>query len=190
MSSDKMDQYIKGLYANESAPPPPGAEEALFERMAKNQRRSRFGKISGSIALLCLAYWLGNPLVEQSNAIQSANDQSTPSQSEAAAAEDATQQSTFAPVEASSSDLARDEQQLKNVETPPTVPEFQEVKTAVSIIEDQTIEQTARGDEHRQTITTMESLPIASIEKSSKQKDLLETEGETWVMPAVVRVKE
>lgn len=190
MSIDKIDQYIRGLYANESVPPPPGAEDALFERMAKNRTRSRFGKISGSIALLCFAYWFGAPLMEQSNVIQSIDDRSSSDHSEAAAAEDAPQHSKFVPAGEALSLPAGDEQEPDNVETNLAVPEFQESKLAVSIKVEQTIELTDRGEGHQQTITTMESLPVASIEKSRNHKELLETEGETWVMPAVVRVKD
>jgi hypothetical protein len=59
MSIDKIDQYIKGLYANESVPPPPGAEDALFERMAKKPNAIEIWKNLwfDSAAVLCILVW-------------------------------------------------------------------------------------------------------------------------------------
>jgi hypothetical protein len=54
----------------------------------------------------------------------------------------------------------------------------------------QTTEQSVRSSNHQSTVTTMESLPIPSIEKNSNKKELLEAEEETWVLPAVVKVKD
>ena len=190
MSIDKMDQYIKGLYANESVPPPPGAEDALFERMANTRTRSRFGKISGSIALVCLAFWFGAPLMEQSNDIQSMDDFSTSNPFEEAAAPDTPHQGAFTPAVEVGVVLECEEERLQNAEVSPAAEEDQKATVAVSREAIQTTEQSVRSSNHQSTVTTMESLPIPSIEKNSNKKELLEAEEETWVLPAVVKVKD
>ena len=54
MSTEQFDQYVTGMFANETVQPPEGAEDALFQRMNEMRKQKRQIQALGAAVVICV----------------------------------------------------------------------------------------------------------------------------------------
>tara|TARA_B100000767_G_scaffold125625_1_gene119765 strand:+ start:10076 stop:10633 length:558 start_codon:yes stop_codon:yes gene_type:complete len=185
MNTNQFDQHIESMFANETVQPSNDAEAALFDRLAALESRKRKYQLLGSLIFAGTILWLGAHVM--------ADEVSAPSETEAVVLETKTSPSenTDARIPApEKSSGAIEGTPLKSVISPVTI------EGAVAVQETPVMNaEIIVLDSHFSTSTDVVLLPIEPVPSPPAagvkvDKSLLESSQETWVLPAVVTVKD
>jgi hypothetical protein len=190
MSTEQFDQYVTGMFANETVQPQKGAEDALFQRMNKMRKQKRQIQALGAAVVICVGVLIGAHVADDSqNGAENSTDGSraiVPSTAIVATdkAEPVRQQeglnqpmSTSAEIELIGG--------TSYLEPNPTV-----ASEASSAGNDFSSQVEANLKEKRSPMHQIDALPATTAAYDSGERSLQAPEEETWVLPAVVKVKD
>jgi hypothetical protein len=184
MGINKVDQYVKGMFADEAIQPPKGAENALFERMDKIRSRKRQARIFGSVALVCFAYWGSATLFENPEVAFSNSEQVEANPADLSVL-DADELANEMPVIANEEPMESNQSEaIPSVEAPSDLR-----LAAPNAMTNAQPAEVQQGD-RKGALEPIDVLPASPASHAMSDKALREAEEERWVMPAVVKVKD
>ncbi|MDB4694255.1 hypothetical protein OAF30_02390 [Flavobacteriales bacterium] len=190
MSKEQFDQYVTGMFANETVQPPAGAEDALFQRMSKLRKQKRQIQVLGTTVVICVGVLIGAHVAgAPHNGAVNATDGIRPIvPSTATTATDAIepvpqQEDLSQPMNASAeSEVTAGPSGLERNSTV--------VSDSPSEGNDFSIEAEANLEGKRSPMHQIDALPATTAAYDSGERSLQAPEEETWVLPAVVKVKD
>tara|TARA_Y100000385_G_C12905937_1_gene556299 strand:- start:64 stop:648 length:585 start_codon:yes stop_codon:yes gene_type:complete len=194
MNTNQFDAQIRAMFANEAAQPSQHAEAALFDRMAQIQKRKSRVLTLGAIMVAGATIWAGTQFMDvdevpnpelpphENTAVSSATSNEKLDDS-AAFALPAIENHTPASIE---SDAAIEEKsdELSAVGNA-------ERKESTTAIQHERIQNNLDALEKAPVnLEPVGTLPVAASQSASAEPSLQKAEEETWVLPAVVTVKD
>ncbi len=190
MSTEQFDQYVTGMFANETVQPPADAEDALFQRMNKMRKQKRQIQAIGAAVVICVGVLIGAHVAgDPKNAAENSTDGSRAIvPSTAITATDKTEsvpqkEDVSQPMSTTAESMETFEP--SNLEPNPTV-----VSEPSSEGNDFSIQVEANLKEKRSPMHQIDALPARTAAYDSGLRSLQAPEEETWVLPAVVKVKD
>ena len=190
MSTEQFDQYVTGMFANETVQPPAGAEDALFQRMNKMRKQKRQIQALGAAVVICVGVLIGAHVAgDPQNGAENSTDGSraiVPSTAIMAKekAEPVLQQ------EGVSQPMSATAESTETVETSNLEPNATVASETPSAGSDVSFQVEANLKEKRSPMHQLDALPATTAAYDSGERSLQAPEEETWVLPAVVKVKD
>ena len=179
MSTEQFDQYVTGMFANETVQPPAGAEDALFQRMNKMRKRKRQIQAMGAAVVICVGVLIGAHVAGDS-------------QNGAAISTDGSRA-----IVPSTAIMATDEiepvPQHENLSQPTSAAAESDLTVASDpppAGNDFSNQDEVNLEEKRSPLHQIDALPATTAAYDSGERSLQAPEEETWVLPAVVKVKD
>mgnify|MGYP001161590051 FL=1 len=179
MSTEQFDQYVMGMFANETVQPPAGAEDALFQRMNKMRKRKRQIQAMGAAVVICVGVFIGAHVAGDA-------------QNGAAISTDGSR--AIVPSAAiTATDEIEPVPQFKNLSQPTSADAESDLTVASDpppAGNDFSNQDAANLEEKRSPLHQIDALPATTAAYDSGERSLQAPEEETWVLPAVVKVKD
>lgn len=190
MSTEQFDQYVTGMFANETVQPPAGAEDALFQRMNKMRKQKRQIQAFGAAVVICVGVLIGAHVAgDPQNAAENSTDGSRAIvPSTAIMATDKTE--SVPQKEDVSQPMSTSAESMETVETSNLEPNPTVVSEPSSEGNDFSIQVEENLKEKRSPMHQIDALPATTAAYDSGVRSLQAPEEETWVLPAVVKVKD
>ena len=194
MNTNQFDEQIRAMFADDVAEPSEHAETALFDRMAQLQKRKSRVLTIGTIVAAGAIMWVGAKFMDvdevpnlelptqESTTVNSAKSNEKLDDSAAFSlpviAEDASASiEAVAAIEKKSDELPAVGNAERNEST--------------SAIEHERIENNLNALEKAPVnLEPVGTLPVVTSQAASEEPSLQKAEEETWVLPAVVKVKD
>ena len=175
MKAEEFDQYVRAQFENETVAPPANLEGAVFTALAVETRKRRIvaaAAIGLVVAASASALWLNTPKPAQPEATESVPTETVvPVEAETAVAVE----TPVAPVESESPIVSTASQDIK-----PKASATSDVPTSAH--------PTASAPAAMDEVTTR---ALSGVEQdAATQPELQQLEGEKWVLPATVTVKD
>ena len=194
MNTNQFDEQIRAMFANEVAEPSQHAEEALFDRMAQMKKRKIRVLTLGTIVAAGAIMWVGTQFMDadevpnlelptqENSAVNSARSNEKLDYS-ASFALPVTENEAPPSIE-SVADVEEKSDEL------PAVGNAERNESTIAIEHDRIQNNLDAIEKAPANLEPVGTLPVATSQSASVEPSLQKAEEETWVLPAVVKVKD
>lgn len=194
MNTNQFDEQIRAMFANEVAEPSQHAEEVLFDRMAQLKKSKIRVLTLGTIVAAGAIMWVGTQFMDadevpnlelptqENSAVNSArsNEKLDYSASFALPVTENEAPPSIEPV----ADVEEKSDEL------PAVGNAERNESTIAIEHDRIQNNLDAIEKAPANLEPVGTLPVATSQSASVEPSLQKAEEETWVLPAVVKVKD
>lgn len=194
MNTNQFDEQIRAMFANEVAEPSQHAEEVLFDRMAQLKKSKIRVLTLGTIVAAGAIMWVGTQFMDadevpnlelptqENSAVNSARSNEKLDYS-ASFALPVTENEAPPSIE-SVADVEEKSDEL------PAVGNAKRNESTIAIEHDRIQNNLDAIEKAPANLEPVGTLPVATSQSASVEPSLQKAEEETWVLPAVVKVKD
>lgn len=194
MNTNQFDEQIRAMFANEVAEPSQHAEEALFDRMAQMKKRKIRVLTLGTIVAAGAIMWVGTQFMDADEVpnLELPTQENTADNS--ARSNEKLDDSASVALPVTENDAPSSIESVADVEEKsdelPAVGNAERNESTIAIEHERIQNNLDAIEKVPANLEPVGTLPVATSQSASVEPSLQKAEEETWVLPAVVKVKD